>query len=229
MSAASAPSSASPFLTTVHLPHNRVTLALHQVREGTGRPLLLLHGLGESAADVAKLSVTWAGPVWALDFTGHGESTVPRGGGYSCEILMADADIALRHLTTATVVGRGLGAYVAFLLSGARPTLIRGAVLLDGPGLAGGAVHVTSNAEITAVERAGTAPDPWALIELSHDARPATYVTTFARLAVNGSGIADPIAVGCTVTPPWIEAISAEPGVMTNVTLDEALEIYSRI
>lgn len=221
--------SSTEFLTTVHLPHNQVTLALHQVRQGSGRPLLLLHGLGESAAHIARLSLTWSGPVWALDFTGHGESTVPRGGGYSCEILMADADIALRYLESATIVGRGLGAYVAFLLSGARPTLVRGAVLLDGPGLAGGAVHVTSNAEITTVDRPGTAPDPWALIELSHDARPSTYVTTFARLAVNGSGITDPIAVGCTVTPPWVEAISAEPGVMTNVTLEEALEIYSRV
>lgn len=222
-------STGGSFLTTVTLPHNQITLALHQVREGSGRPLLLLHGLGESAAHIASLEVAWEGPVWALDFTGHGESTVPRGGGYSCEILMADADIALRHLGEATVLGRGLGAYVAFLLAAARPTLVRGAVLLDGPGLAGGAVHVTSNAEITSIDRPGTAPDPWALIELSHDARPPTYVTTFARLAVNGSGIDDPIAVACTVNPPWVEAISAEPGVMTHVTLAEALEIYSRV
>ena len=30
---------------TVH--HSRVDLALHRLREGQGRPLLLLHGLGE--------------------------------------------------------------------------------------------------------------------------------------------------------------------------------------
>ena len=216
-------------MTTVTLTHNRISLALHEVSSGSGRPLLLLHGLGESAAAMARLDPAWAGPVWALDFTGHGESTVPFGGGYSCEILMADVDIALRRLGEATIVGRGLGAYIALLIAGARPSLVRGAVLLDGPGLAGGAVHVTSNTEINGVERAGSAPDPWALIELSHDARPPTYVTTFARLAVNGSGIADPISVACKVTPPWVEAISAEPGVITDITLREALDIYAQI
>jgi len=216
-------------MTTETLVHNKISLALHQVRQGSGRALLMLHGLGESAAEMSGLEVNWTGPVWALDFTGHGKSTVPFGGGYSCEILMADVDIALRRLGEATIVGRGLGAYIALLISGARPNLVKGAVLLDGPGLAGGAVHVTSNTEITMVERSGQAPDPWALIELSHDARPPTYVTTFARLAVNGSGIADPISVACKVTPPWVEAIGAEPGVITDITLQEALDIYAQV
>jgi pimeloyl-ACP methyl ester carboxylesterase len=217
-------------MNTVMLQHNKITLALHEVRPGTGRPLLFLHGLGESAAMMSTLSVNWAGPVWALDFTGHGESTVPAGGGYSSEILMADADIALRHIGEATVVGRGLGAYIAFLIAGARPTLVRGAVLLDGPGLAGGAIHATSNTEITSGgDRTGTTPDPWALIELSRDARPPTYTTTFARLAVSGSGIADPIAVTCKVAPPWVEAIRAEPGVMIDITLQDALDIYATV
>lgn len=103
-------------MTTVHLPHNRVSLALHHIKEGTGRPLLMLHGLSESAANMSSLPVTWAGPIWALDFTGHGESTVPRGGGYSAEILMADVDVALRHIGEATLLGRGLGGYIAFLI-----------------------------------------------------------------------------------------------------------------
>ena len=81
-------------MSTIRLQHNKVQLALHEVRPGTGRALLLLHGLGERATAMSSLSFVWAGPVWALDFTGHGESTVPAGGGYSSEILMADADIA---------------------------------------------------------------------------------------------------------------------------------------
>ena len=218
-------------MTTTLLQHNKVTLALHHLREGSGRPLLLLHGLGEDASRIATLPVDWKGPIWALDFTGHGQSSVPRGGGYSCEILMADVDIALRHLAEpATIIGRGLGGYIAFLIACARPILVRGAIILDGPGLAGGAVHTTSSTEIASVgERSGTTPDPWALIELSSDARPPTYATTFVRLATSNAGIDDPIAVTCKVAPPWIEAIRAEPGVMTDISMQEALDIYAEI
>lgn len=217
-------------MSTVRLRHNRIELALHQVRAGEGRALLLLHGLGESAARMSSLQLNWAGPIWALDFTGHGESDVPAGGGYSAEILMADADVALRHIGEATIVGRGLGAYIAFLIAGARPTLVRGAVLLDGPGLAGGAVHMASSTELTSAgPRLGQTPDPWALIELSRDARPPSYAVTFARLATASSGLDDPIAVSCKVSPPWVEAISAEPGVMTDIAVQEALDIYAAI
>jgi len=217
-------------MSIVFLQHNKIALALHKVREGNGRALLLLHGLGEDAAAMSTLSINWTGPIWALDFTGHGQSTVPAGGGYSCEILMADADIALRHLGEATVVGRGIGAYIAFLIACARPSLVRGAVLLDGPGLSGGPVHVTSTPEIpTAGEREGTAPDPWALIELSRDARPQNYVLTFLRIAISDSKIDEPISVVCKVTPPWIEAIRAEAGVLTDVNMQDALDIYAEV
>jgi pimeloyl-ACP methyl ester carboxylesterase len=215
-------------MNTVTLRHNRVDLAMHEIKQGSGRPLLLLHGLGENAERMARVPVSWNGPVWALDFTGHGESSVPRGGGYSAEILMADVDIALRHIGQSTILGRGLGAYVAFLIAGARPSMVHGAVLMDGPGLSGGAVHATSNPEITSVgSRAGQTPDPWALIELSRDARPANYAVTFVHLATAASTLEEPIAVTCRVTPPWIEAIRAEPGVLTDVTVQDALDIYA--
>lgn len=214
---------------TVRLKHNRVELALHKVREGNGRPLLLLHGLGEDSGRMASTPVSWNGPVWALDFTGHGESTVPLGGGYSCENLMADVDIALGHIGEATIYGRGLGAYVAFLIAGARPSKVKGIVLTDGPGLAGGPVHVTSTPEINLVERAGTAPDPWAIIELSRDARPATYALTFLRLAMNGTSLDDPISVCCRVAPPWLEAIKPEAGVATGMSVQEALDMYASL
>ena len=78
------------------------------------------HGLGERApADVPRYLDAWHGPIAALDFTGHGLSTIPRGGGYTAEVLLADADAALRAVGEATVLGRGLGAYVALLLAGA--------------------------------------------------------------------------------------------------------------
>ena len=91
-------------MTTEIVVHGKIELALHHLRpagdtltngigtnrtgtNGTGtRPLLLLHGLGESSpTDVPWYVATWPGPIAALDFTGHGESSVSRGGGYTAE------------------------------------------------------------------------------------------------------------------------------------------------
>ena len=51
---------------------------------------------------------------------------------------MGDADAALAELGEVTLLGRGLGAWIALLAAGARPREVRGAILADGPGLAGG-------------------------------------------------------------------------------------------
>lgn len=216
----------------VWLDHNVVRLALHHVapgqRDTAAAPLLLLHGLGESAAARHPASTTWPGPVWALDFTGHGASTVPYGGGYTAEVLMGDADVALAHLGPCTVLGRGLGAYVALLITGARPHLVQGAVLCDGPGITGGGIGPTSSAVLTIDDADGgrsSAPDPWALIELSRDVRPPDYATSFARQATQLSGLGYPIAVCARWRPPWLDAVANEPGVL-DVTVEEALAFY---
>ena len=219
--------------TTVSLQHVSVTLALHHLRDGDGRPLLLLHGLGEHAtAEVPRYASAWPGPVWALDFTGHGRSTVPAGGGYTAEVLMADVDTALGHLGPVTILGRGLGGYIALLVAGARPLLVRGAILLDGPGYAGGgpAPHspfVVRHLMETDPE-ARTAPDPFALVELANDIRPADYASTFARLAVQFSNLDAPIAVAGVVRPPWLAAVIEEPGVVVT-TIPDALARYAAL
>jgi pimeloyl-ACP methyl ester carboxylesterase len=234
-------------MNTTWLAHNKVRLALHHLADGPGRPLLLLHGLGESAPTApppwARATAQangsrgpegseggWPGPIAALDFTGHGESTVPAGGGYSAEILLADADIALAAMADptvgVTVVGRGIGAYIALMLAGARPHLVHGAILCDGPGLAGGAVGPTSQSFVVLQPRAAP-PDPYALFELSRDLRPPDYATLFVRLAVEGSGLEEPIAVTGIVRPPWLSAVVDEVGV-TVTTLPDALALYAR-
>lgn len=210
------------------LTHNRVQLALHHLRGGSGRSLLLLHGLGEaSPSTVPTWAEGWSGPIHALDFTGHGRSTVPTGGGYSAEIVLADADAALAAIGEVTVVGRGLGAYVALMLAGARPDQVRGAVLCDGPGLAGGAIGPTSQSFVVLPPRP-TPPDPCALFELSRDLRPPDYATLFVRLAVEGSGLDEPIAVAAVVRPPWLAAVAGEVGVATS-TIPEALATFQSI
>ncbi|MGD9999549.1 MAG: alpha/beta fold hydrolase [Ilumatobacteraceae bacterium] len=210
------------------LTHNKVRLALHHLRDGDGRPLLLLHGLGEASPDdVPVWAEAWPGPVVALDFTGHGRSTIPAGGGYSAEMLLADADAALAELGEVTVAGRGLGAYIALMLAGARAPQVRGAVLGDGPGLAGGAIGPTSQSFVAVPVGAGP-PDPHALIELARDLRPPDYATLFVRLAVERSGLDEPIVVSAVVRPPWVEAVVGELGVAT-ATLPEGLAAFASV
>ena len=188
------------------LTHGRVELALWCLREGSSshRPLLLLHELGGRAPERAPAEVAgWPGPVWALDFTGHGASTVPAGGGYTAEILMADADAALAALGEVTLAGWGLGAYVGLLIAGARGSLVKGSVLADGSGLEGGGPLGGTMLMRPAFEPGGV-PDPFAVHELENDARPPGYARLFARQAVHLSGVADPIAVAAQARPPWL-------------------------
>jgi pimeloyl-ACP methyl ester carboxylesterase len=214
---------------TVVLRHNRVSLALHELRARPGPTLLLLHGLGERSPEgLPPELASWPGPVWALDFTGHGGSTIPAGGGYTSETLMADADTALAHLGAVTLVGRGLGAYVALMLAGGRPKAVRGAILCDGPGLEGGSpepgrpdVWLPDPAPATAP------PDRFALVELAADVRPPDYATSFARQASHLSGLARPLAVCARERPPWLAAVLAEPGVFAT-DLDDALAQHAR-
>ena len=192
-----------------YLRHNRIHLALHKLKEGNGHALLLLHGLGERSPLALPVEYgDWLGPVHALDCTGHGASTVPRGGGSSCELLMGDADAALAYLNKATVVGRGLGAYVGLLLAGGRPDSVCGVILRDGPGLAGGGTS-SKNPYIPVVDTTQPVPpDPYAIADLATDARPVAYAMNYAMLAVQNSNLDRPIARCAREEPEWLAAIS---------------------
>jgi pimeloyl-ACP methyl ester carboxylesterase len=210
------------------LRHHRAELALHRLREGSvegARPLLLLHGLGERTPE-APPAVTgaWPGPVYGLDFTGHGASTIPAGGGYSAEILLADADTAVRHLGTCTVVGRGLGAYVGLLLAAARPDAVCGTVLLDGPGMIATDNGPGSSSPLTIDPSVVVPPDPFALLELGRDIRTADYASVLARMALVGSTVGSPIVVSTINRPAWLAAVADEPG----VTVGDAAEALAR-
>ncbi|HJR26325.1 MAG TPA: alpha/beta hydrolase [Acidimicrobiales bacterium] len=220
----------SELATTVVLQHNRIQLALHELRAGTGRPLLHLHGLAErSPAAVPEHLAAWPGPVWALDLSGHGDSDVAIGAGYFCEVLMGDVDIALAHLGAVTIFGRGLGAYVGLLAAGGRPALVRGVILFDGPGLAGGGPWPVSPYVTTSVPPPppGGTPDPWAVLELTRDVRPPDYASTFARQAATRSGLDVAIAVTGVNRVPWLDAVVAEPGVVEG-TVAEALRLFAK-
>ncbi len=156
---------------------------------------------------------------------------IPRGGGYTAELLLGDADAALAALTdgdptsTITVVGRGLGAYIALQLAGARAAQVHGAVLVDGPGLAGGPTGPTSQSFFSLPSSTAT-PDPYALVELGRDLRPPDYAALFVRLALAGSTLEEPIAVSSVFRPEWLEAVVKEHGVL-DIPLAEALTLYA--
>jgi pimeloyl-ACP methyl ester carboxylesterase len=207
--------------------HANVELALHTLREGDGRPLLLLHGLGErSPAHAPPYAAVWSGPILALDFTGHGDSTIPAGGGYSAELLMADVDVTLAEIGEAPLLGQGLGAYIAVLIAGARPSLVRGAILDDGPGLFGGPTGPSSSHILIPRDDSSGPPDPYALLELSTDVRPPDYAATFARHAAERSGLDQPIAVTAGARPPWLAAV-VESLMLPTLTVDAALARYA--
>lgn len=210
---------------TVFLTHNRVKLALHRLQDGPGHPLLLLHALGERSPQAVPADVeAWKGAVYALDFTGHGASTVPGGGGYTAEVLMGDADVALTMTGPATVLGRGLGAYIAVMIAGARPELVRGAILCDGAGLAGGGDEPGALV-VRGVPGRISAPDPFVLVELASDLRPPEYVARFAELAAEHSGLPTPIAVTGRARPDWLKAV-LQTGGAKEMGLAEALERF---
>lgn len=216
-------------MTTRTLRHGRVELALWNLSAGSSplRPLLLLHELGGRSPQAPPPEVaSWPGAIWALDFTGHGRSTVPAGGGYTAEILMADADAALASLGEATVAGWGLGGYIALLIAGARPALVKGAVVGDGLGIDGGGPQ-GGGMLLRPDFESGKAPDPFALQELANDARPPKYAELFARQAVQMSGVADPIAIVAKARPPWLSGVLGHPGVVES-TFPEALRRFAQ-
>lgn len=170
-----------------YLQHGRVKLALHRLAAGEGPPLLLLHALYESSRSWGELAPHWPGAVYALDFSGHGDSDRIRGGGYFAEILAGDADVALAHVGPAAIAGAGIGAYVAVLLAGTRPEQVPAALLLPGAGLAGGGATPEYTAPFAASIAAASAPgrgerDPF-LCMLESDVRPPEYVGRFAAAA----------------------------------------------
>jgi pimeloyl-ACP methyl ester carboxylesterase len=206
------------------LRHMRLELALHAVAERQSGPtLLLLHGLGERTPPVPPPYCTrWPGPVFGLDFTGHGSSDIAIGGGYTSEALIGDVDTALAHLGSVVLLGRGLGAYVALLTTAARPDHVTGLILGDGPGLAGGgptpgSLHVLANQSL------GTdTPDPLALAELSREVRPPELAAAFVDEAARWQHLADRLFVSARFIPPWLEAVAGHPAVR-SLTLERAV------
>lgn len=213
--------------TTEYLRNGSLRLAVHTLAEGVGRPLLLLHGLGEeSPQERPEWTSAWNGPVLALDFTGHGMSEVPVSGGYTPEGLMSDVDAVLAERGPVTIVGRGFGAWVGLLVAGARTALVHGVVLFDGSGLAGGGSQPPTPYVNVLPASGSVTPDPYALLELSRDPRPPDYALDYVRFILEDSELEDPIIVSSRIRPEWLAGVAADIGVI-ELPLEQAIERFA--
>ena len=203
-------------MSTRRLRAGRIELALRCLSERAGPPLLLLHELFGSSLDWND-DRAWPGPVYGLDFSGHGASDWVPGGGYYPETFAGEADRALQEIGPAHVVGAGAGAYVALLLAGARPSEVRGALLLPGRGLNGDGPVPDWNdivgrtddvlATCESRDRDDTSTDPMVAMAET-DIRPLPYARAYAERA---AGLA--LARLHAPAPPWWKEIQSLPNV----------------
>ncbi len=209
------------------LVHGRVEVALHSLKEAPGPRLLFLHELGGRADDLdSEHCRRWPGPVWGLDFTGHGESDRPAGGGYTAEALLGDADATLPFLGEVTVLGSGLGAWIALLLAGSRPRQVRGAILAPGRGLTGGGSSPGSPTLTAPPPSTPGEDDGFAELELSTDIRPIGYAGLFARQAHHLCAVSPALSIAPDARAAWLDALRDHPGAAVR-TIAEALDHYA--
>jgi pimeloyl-ACP methyl ester carboxylesterase len=103
---------------------------------GSGRPVVLLHGLASNARIWDGVASRLAGAglrVVALDQRGHGSSDQPSSG-YDFATVVRDLEAALAALglERPVLVGHSWGANVALQLAAGRPGAVAGLALVDG-------------------------------------------------------------------------------------------------
>lgn len=103
---------------------------------GSGRTVLLLHGLAGSARELRPTAdaLTDAFHVLSMDQRGHGRSS-RRPDDLSREAFVADVVAAIEQVCPAervALVGQSMGAHTAFLTAAARPDLVHRLVMLEG-------------------------------------------------------------------------------------------------
>jgi 3-oxoadipate enol-lactonase len=110
-----------------------VRLAYAVSGESDAPPMVLLHALGERAADWQPVAGRFAERfrVFAFDLRGHGDSDRP--GEYSFQLMRDDVAAALDELglTEVTLVGHSMGGAVALLVTIGRPDLVGRLIIED--------------------------------------------------------------------------------------------------
>ena len=113
---------------------------MHYLVGGSGRPLVLVHGLGSRALDWANLMpqlIDGGHRVYALDLLGYGQSAQPKSGDYSIadQASMVQGFLDSQHLQQVDLAGWSMGGWIAMRVALQHPERIRRLVLLDSAGL----------------------------------------------------------------------------------------------
>jgi len=103
---------------TARTPAEHDAAGWHRIEQGTGRPLVLLHGGGSSSAAWKPVMGLLAEHrrVIALDFPGFGRTPMPAGGGYTIAWLLEQLAVELERLGVndpVDLVGNSMGGLVA--------------------------------------------------------------------------------------------------------------------
>jgi pimeloyl-ACP methyl ester carboxylesterase len=110
------------------------TTSLHLREEGSGPPLLLLHGTGgdHTVWNGVVRGLAGAHRVLAPDLRGHGRSPAPAGATYSFEELERDIEQLLtdRGLDSAHVVGLSGGGFLALRIAVDAPHRLRSLIVI---------------------------------------------------------------------------------------------------
>jgi pimeloyl-ACP methyl ester carboxylesterase len=113
---------------------------MHYLVGGSGRPLVLVHGLGSRGADWAKLIpqlIDGGHRVYAVDLLGYGLSSQPRDAAYSIaeQASMVEGFLDSEQLQQVDLAGWSMGGWIAMRVALQQPQRIRRLVLLDSAGL----------------------------------------------------------------------------------------------
>ena len=113
---------------------------MHYLVGGTGRPLVLVHGLGSRGLDWANLIprlIQGGHRVYAVDLLGYGRSEKPKNASYSIadQAVMVEGFLDSQRLQQVDMAGWSMGGWIAMKVALQHPERIRRLVLLDSAGL----------------------------------------------------------------------------------------------
>jgi len=114
--------------------------AMHYLVGGSGRPLVLVHGLGSRGEDWANLIpqlIAGGNRVYAVDLLGYGLSAQPKDKTYSIaeQAVMVEGFLDSQHLQKVDLAGWSMGGWISMRVALEHPERIRRLVLLDSAGL----------------------------------------------------------------------------------------------